>query len=105
MTYEEAHDILENQQREYTTHRDKYPEELITANGKAIEALEMLIPRKLIQVNRTGEIDGNWVRVCPRCSRVVVERITTGRGSYPIWHQPQNWLSCRCGQRIDGEGK
>ena len=39
MTYEEAHDFLEDIQREMTLHRNAYSDRLIEANGIAILAI------------------------------------------------------------------
>ncbi len=71
MTYEEAHKIIEDMQREYTRNRALYPNELITANGVAIIALEKQIPKKPIKccpLSDGGEmLDENEHYKCPAC--------------------------------------
>ena len=58
MTYEEAHEYLKNLQKEFTKHRQAYANELITANGKAIEALGKQIPKKPKMDNDNGIYEG-----------------------------------------------
>lgn len=49
MTIAEAHEILENRQREYINNRHIVPEELITVNGMAILALGKEIEKEPIE--------------------------------------------------------
>ena len=98
MTNEEAHAILEGQQSIYTSHRYAYSEELIEANGKAIEALEKQIAKETIKIIDRNKIPGNWKKVCPTCGAILVERITEDDCSYPRRYNDLPY--CRCGQHI-----
>lgn len=62
MTYEEAHAYLEDLQREFTTHRRAYADNLIEANGAAILALEKQIPKKPIKIYSHY--------LCPNCRSI-----------------------------------
>ena len=97
MTYEQTHKFLEVKQREMTKNRrGLYNEIAISINGKAIEAVEKQIPKKVI-FESDGYADGNPVydlAECPKC------------GS-PFEEGDQNWESnyCpQCGQRLDWGG-
>lgn len=87
MTCEEAHKYLEDMQREYTRHRMAYADDLISANGIAILAIEKQIPKKPI---------GNYYAQmrCPSC----YHRIPSGMGSSS--RRRDNWCNY-CGQKID----
>lgn len=67
----------------------------------AVEALEKQIPRKPMRINKNVEFDGNWVKICPTCKRVLLERITTAEMSYPREYNIST--RCWCGQAIDWE--
>ena len=86
MTYEQAHKILEDKQREMTKNRGLYAADDISANGEAIEALEKQIPKK--PMIRSKRHIPRHLRdyMCPCCNVDVV-----GTGFY-CWH---------CGQRLD----
>lgn len=98
MTNEEAHKYLENLQREFTRHRKAYAEELISANGIAILAIEKQIPKKPIiynqlRRNRRGEqflLDDYEADKCPMCGNDIISGITY-RANY----------CSNCGQRLD----
>lgn len=92
MTYEEAHAYLENLQREFTTNRQAYANDLITANGKAIEALEKQIPKKpVIKVYYDEDEETHkkykWkFYVCSVCGENIALK---------------SYTHCHCGQAID----
>ena len=88
MTYEEAHNYLEDMQREYTRNRALYPKELITANGIAIETLEKQIPK---HIDIVAGYD-----LCPRCGFNYGEDVIRRR--LHSWCKP---FCERCGQAID----
>ena len=67
----------------------------------AVECMKKQIPVKPIHINRNNEFDGNWIRICPSCKRVLIERITTNEDSYPLYYNYT--LHCLCGQAIDWE--
>lgn len=65
----------------------------------AVDALEKQIPKKPICINKNETFDGNWKKVCPKCGRLLVERITTLEESFPRHY---NYTGhCWCGQAID----
>ena len=64
----------------------------------AVEAMEKQIPKKPVMINRNEEFDGNWKKVCPRCGRMLMERITTSEQSYPRHYNMTGF--CWCGQAI-----
>lgn len=68
------------------------------AIGIAIQALDKQVPRAPVHVDKNDHFDGNWKRMCPRCSKVLVERVTTPDESYPIWYWMERY--CTCGQHI-----
>lgn len=65
----------------------------------AVDALEKQIHKKPIRVDKNESFDGNWKKVCPRCGRTLVERVTTPEQSYPRMYNMTGF--CRCGQAID----
>ena len=76
------------------------------ARDIAVESMEKQIPQKPKHINKNKEFDGNWEKVCPRCGRVLIERITTSEYSYPRCYNMSGF--CLCGQAIDweeGEGR
>lgn len=87
MTYQEAHEHLENLQREMTNHRFAYSNELINANGMAILAIEKQIPKKPIHKRK------NYY--CPICKE----------DGWVLWDDVKpnafNNFCGRCGQAID----
>lgn len=85
MTYEEAHDYLENMQREMTRHRNAYSDRLIEANGIAILAIEKQIKKKPLNVTYDDGYLECWN--CPNCH---------------IQHSEEIKVFCDvCGQAID----
>lgn len=62
----------------------------------AIAALEKQIAKKPKHIE---VLDGSWAKVCPTCGRVLMERITTDKISYPRHYNVTG--ICWCGQRID----
>ena len=69
MTYEEAHKIIEDRQREMTKNRFLYTEAEISANGRAIEALEKQIPKKAVVAY--NEMSDMYL-VCPDCAKPII---------------------------------
>ena len=69
MTYEEAHGYIEDMQRILTQYRFIFSREIAEANGKAIEALEKQIPKKVIW--RSGG-DGLPLAYCSACGKSVM---------------------------------
>ena len=72
MTYEEAHKFLEDKQRKMTKNRGLYNETEIAINGKAIEAVEKQILKKVL-FEADGYADGSLVydvAICPNCGAV-----------------------------------
>lgn len=91
MTSEEAHAYLEDLQREFTTHRRAYADNLIEANGAAILALEKQIPKKF-------EI-WNGQDCCPTCHALFGSDETRKRLIH--WEMDH----CKyCGQALDWRG-
>lgn len=80
MPYEQAHQVLEDKQREMTKNRGLYAVDDISANGKAIEAVEKQIPKQV----KPYAISSTWVQ-CPTC----------GATSY------LDEYCAHCGQRLD----
>ena len=69
------------------------------AMGIAVGAMEKQIPKKPIHIDKNKEFDGNWIKVCPSCGRMLIERITTPEKSFPRHY---NYTQhCWCGQAID----
>ena len=67
----------------------------------AVESMRKRIPQKPIRIDKNNEFDGNWIKICPSCKRVLIERITTPEESFP---QHYNYTHhCWCGQAIDWE--
>lgn len=99
MTYEVAHNILEDMQRMYTQYRNLYPSDLIEANGLAILALEKQIPKKPRRIIKEYLRPGNWTDVCPNCGAKLVTRTTTEDQSDVTQYNMTNF--CECGQRLD----
>lgn len=81
MTNEEAHEFLEELQRHLTLYRKMYSNELIKANGKAIEALEKQIPQAMQRVKDKGL----RAYICPVCGNPFAG----------------NRYCDRCGQRLE----
>ena len=73
------------------------------AAGIAVESMRKQIPVKPIHIDKKNEFDGNWIKICPSCKRVLIERITTNEESYPRLYNYT--LHCKCGQAIDWEGE
>lgn len=67
----------------------------------AVVAMKKQIPVKPIRIDKNNEFDGNWIKICPSCKRVLIERITTNEESYPRLYNYT--LHCKCGQAIDWE--
>ena len=67
----------------------------------AVGALRKQIPVKPVRIDRHNEFDGNWIKICPSCKKVLIERITTNEESYPLHYNYT--LHCTCGQAIDWE--
>lgn len=87
MTNEKAHDILEDFQREMTTHRNAYSNDFIEAHGNAILALEKQIAKKPAQkTNKRYKIP---INICPSCGG----EISTIEIDYEYCPE--------CGQKID----
>lgn len=67
----------------------------------AVKAMKKQIPVKPIRIDKNKEFDGNWIKICPLCKSVLIERITTDEKSYPRLY---NYTPhCKCGQAIDWE--
>ena len=66
-----------------------------------LDVLEKQIPKKPIKMV-TGQMDGNWMRICPNCKVKLVERITTTEISWPHIYNTSNYC-IKCGQRLDWE--
>ena len=69
----------------------------------AVEAMKKQIPVSPIRIDKNNEFYGNWIKVCPLCKRVLIERITTNEESCPRYYNYT--LHCKCGKVIDWEGK
>ena len=65
----------------------------------AVDAMRKQIPVKPVHIDKNNEFDGNWIKICPSCKRVLIERITTNEESYPVHYNYT--LHCKCGQAID----
>lgn len=106
MTNEEAHEFLEELQRHLTLYRKMYSNELIKANGKAIEALEKQIPKKPVKRPfDCSELKGksyyeNYDNfLCPSCKKRIISNINGG------WVAGRRQKYCdKCGQALDWEG-
>ena len=65
----------------------------------AVSALKKQIPVKPTRIDKNETFDGNWIKVCPNCRRILIERITKSYSSYPrIYNMTAH---CICGQAID----
>ena len=82
MTYEQAHKILENLLRAMTYNRLLFSGDMLKAIGKAVEAVELQIPKKPYIDNENGVYEKEY---CPTCHRSL----------FPNDHH------CRCGQALD----
>lgn len=90
MKEHEAHNYLEDFQREMTRHRQAYSEDLIEANGQAILALEKQMPKK-VKISLHGTTDWNTKCQCNVCGKDLFDG--------------QKYCS-HCGQKIDwGKGE
>ena len=67
----------------------------------AVLALKKQIPVKPTRIDKNETFDGNWIKVCPNCGRILIERITKADISYP--HIYNMTAHCICGQAIDWE--
>jgi len=65
----------------------------------AVSALKKQIPVKPTRIDKNETFDGNWIKVCPNCRRILIERITKADISYP--HIYNMTAHCICGQAID----
>lgn len=84
-------------------YRESHAIHIVEALEMAISALEKQIPVKPIHIDKNKEFDGNWIKICPSCKRVLIERITTNEESYP---RVYNYTPrCKCGQAICWEGE
>jgi len=67
----------------------------------AVSAVKKQIPVKPTRIDKNETFDGNWIKVCPNCGRILIERITTSDSSYPrIYNMTGH---CICGRAIDLE--
>ena len=90
-------DRIENAIRHIQTATDIDP----WAAEIAVGAMKKQIPVKPIRIDKNNEFDGNWIKICPSCKMVLIERITTNEESYPRLYNYT--LHCKCGQAIDWE--
>ena len=67
----------------------------------AVSALKKQIPVKPTRIDKNEAFDGNWIKVCPSCGRILIERITTPDESFPQYYCYMQY--CGCGQKIDWE--
>lgn len=106
MTNKEAHEFLEELQIHLTLYRKMYSNELIEANGKAIEALEKQIPKKPLKRSFDySELKGKSYYenyddfLCPSCKKRIISNINGG------WVAGRRQKYCdKCGQALDWEG-
>jgi len=69
MTAERAVCYIEDIQRFLTNHRSAFSEDMITANGMAISALEKQIPKKkILRPLNGGRLH---VQYCPICNEII----------------------------------
>lgn len=82
-------------------YRESHAIHIVEALEMAISALEKQIPVKPIRIDKNKEFDGNWIKICPSCKSVLIERITTNEESCPrVYNYTPH---CKCGQAIDWE--
>lgn len=104
MTNTEAIEILKSRRMCAAYVDSEYVDSVnIEAVDIAISALEKQIGKKPKHIDKNGVFDGNWMKVCPACGRVLMERITTEESSYPRHYNMTEY--CSCGQRIDWRNK
>lgn len=108
--YEKEKMWMQVQKEEYTEFKDLI-ESMSGSASAIIEELEIIDsiidiierakPKKPVHIDKNSTFDGNWVKCCPKCGKILTERETNEVMSVPrIYH---NHKYCDCGQLIDWE--